>query len=96
MVHFVLKRDLFCPEAWAVLSSNVVCSVARCGPFCAETWSILSDGPLCPSNSLQDLQFDTKHGYLLRLTLNDGGQGQDDRQQTDKETCPIGMGSHLL
>ena len=43
--------------------------------------------------SLQDLQFDTKYGYLSRLTPNDanGGQGQDDRQ-----TCPIGMDSLFI
>ena len=45
--RFVQKPDPFCPEAWSVLSWNVVRFVLRRGPFCPETWSVLS-GPFCP------------------------------------------------
>ena len=39
-----------------------------------------SIGVILCSKSLQGIQFDTKHGYLSRLTPNDPywGQGQDD------------------
>ena len=53
MVLFVLKQGPFCPEAWSVLSWNVVRFVLRRGPFCPETWSVLS-GPFCPWSVLSE------------------------------------------
>ena len=41
VVRFVPKRDLFCPDAWAVLSINMVRFVLRRGPFCPEMWFVL-------------------------------------------------------
>ena len=51
--RFVQKPDPFCPEAWSVLSWNVVRFVLRRGPFCPETWSVLS-GPFCPWSVLSE------------------------------------------
>ena len=49
------KPGPFCPEAWSVLSWNVVRFVLRRGPLCPETWSVLS-GPFCPWSVLSVYQ----------------------------------------
>ena len=54
MVRFVQKRGPFCPEAWSVLSWNVVRFVLRRGPFCLIRFV---HGPFCPSTNAEKLQF---------------------------------------
>ena len=66
MILLVQNPGPFCPEAWSVLSWNVVRFVLRRGPFCPGTWSVLS-GPFCPWSVLSE--YSSKcHGMMFPST----------------------------